>query len=161
MNCTHKSNEQVKQATCFNFAEISWLLAEHKGAEGREPYNRTAGRVPDKSNNLVFFSFAMAPKYIYLENLWHKHLLNPARLTLCLAMCSDRIIVIQGKSLVRSSLNWYVMRQIVYVSHFHQSQYFILRPFWWGNFQIWKITEIFTFGIWRSILSFMEIWYSS
>ena len=34
---------------------MSWLLAEH---EGRGPYNRTAGRVLGKSNNLVFFSFA-------------------------------------------------------------------------------------------------------
>ena len=43
-NCTHRSNEQ---ATCFYFLEMSWLLAEHKGrvlkAEGRVPYNRTAG----------------------------------------------------------------------------------------------------------------------
>ena len=31
----------------------------------------------------VFFSdFAMVPKYIYLENVWHKHLFNPVRLTL-------------------------------------------------------------------------------
>ena len=55
-NCIHRSNEQVKQATCFYFPETSWLLAEHKGrllrAEGRDPCNRTAGRVLAKSNDL-------------------------------------------------------------------------------------------------------------
>ena len=55
---------------------MSWLLAEHKGrvlkAEGRVPYNRTAGRVLAKSNNLVFFSFDMLLKYIYLENVGRK-----------------------------------------------------------------------------------------
>ena len=44
-------------------------------------------------------------------------------------MGSDRIITKQGKSLVVLSLNWYVMTQIVYVSHFHQNQYFLLRYF--------------------------------
>ena len=40
-----------------------------------------------------------------------------------------RIIAKQGNSPVVLSLNWYDMTQIVYVSHFHQSQYFILRQF--------------------------------
>ena len=74
-NCIHRSNEQVKQVACFNFLEMSWLLAEDEGrglrlgAEDREPHRRTAGWVPDKSNNLVFFSFVMLPMQIYLENL--------------------------------------------------------------------------------------------
>ena len=68
-------------------------------------------------------SFAMAPMDIYLENVWHKHRLNPMRLTLCLAVGSDRIISEQGDSLLELPLNWYVMTQIVYVYHFHQSQF--------------------------------------
>ena len=36
-------------------------------AEGGVPYSRTMGRVLAKSNNLVFFSFDMVPKYIYLR----------------------------------------------------------------------------------------------
>ena len=40
---------------------------------------------------LLFFLFAMVPKYIYLENVRHKHRLNPMRLALCLATSSDRI----------------------------------------------------------------------
>ena len=136
-NCTHRSNEQVKQATCFYFPEMSWLLAEHKGqvlrAEGRGWYNRTAGAVLAKSNNLFFFSFDMVLKYIHLENVRRKHWLNPMRMTPYLAMGSDTIIAKQGNSLLGLSLNRYVMTQIIYVYHFHQSQYFILRHFWWGN----------------------------
>ena len=49
---------------------------------------------------------------------------------LCLAVGSDMIIAKQGKGLVGLSWNWYVMTQIVYVSHFHQNQYFLLRHFW-------------------------------
>ena len=80
-------------------------------AEGRGLYNRTVGSVLDKSNNLVFFSFGMVSKNIYLENVRHKHHLNPMRLTLCLAMGSDRIIAKQGNSLLGLSLNRYVMTQ--------------------------------------------------
>ena len=100
---------------------MSWLLAEYEGRglrlgdEDRGPYHRTAGWVQDKSNNLVFFSFAMVPMYIYLENLENR--LN----TWGLALGSDRIIAKQGNSLVGLSLNWYVMVQIVYVYHFYQS----------------------------------------
>ena len=75
--------------------------------------------VPDKSNNLVFFLFAMVPMYIYVENLENR--LNTMRFALCLAMGSDKIIAEQGNSLLRLSLNWYVMTQIVYVYHFYQS----------------------------------------
>ena len=106
---------------------MSWLLAEHEGqglrlgAKDREPYHRTVVWVPDKSNNLVFFSFAMVPMYIYLENLENR--LNTMRFTLCLAMVSDRIIAKRGYSLLGLSLNWYVMTQIVYVHHFYQSQF--------------------------------------
>ena len=106
---------------------MSWSLAQHDrrglklGSEDRGRYHRTAGWVPDKSNNLVFFSFAMVPMYIYLENLENR--LNTMRLALCLAMGSDRIIAKQGNSLLRLSLNWYVMTQIVYVYHFYQSQF--------------------------------------
>ena len=75
--------------------------------------------VPDKSNNLVFFLFAMVPMYIYVENLENR--LNTMRFALCLAMGSDRIIAKQGNSLLGLSLNWYVMTQIVYVYHFYQS----------------------------------------
>ena len=88
-NCIHRSNEQVKQVTCFNFPEMSWLLAEHEGqglrlgAEDRRPYHKTAEWVPNKFNNLAFFSFAMVPMYIYLENL--KIWLNTMRFALCLA----------------------------------------------------------------------------
>ena len=106
---------------------MSWLLAEHEGwglrlgAEVWRTYHRTAGRMPDKSNNLIFFPFTMVPMYIYLENLENQ--LNTIRLALCLAMGSDRIIAKQGNSLLRLSLNWYVMTQIVYVYHFYQSQF--------------------------------------
>ena len=70
-NCIHRSNEQVKQAACFYFQEMSWLPAEHKGqvlrTAGHVAYSRTAGRVLAKSNKLVFFSFDMVPKHIYLR----------------------------------------------------------------------------------------------
>ena len=82
-----------------------------------------------KSNNLVFFSFDIVPKYIYLENVRRKHCLNPMRLALCLAMGSDRIIAKQGNSLLGLSLNRYVMTQIIYVYRLHRSQYFILKHF--------------------------------
>ena len=75
----------------------------------------------DKSNNLVFFSFAMVPMYIYLVNLENR--LNTMRFPLCLAVGSDRTIAKQGNSLLGLSLNWYVMTQIVYVHHFYQSQF--------------------------------------
>ena len=91
------------------------------GAEVWRTYHRTAGRMSDKSNNLIFFPFTMVPMYIYLENLENQ--LNTIRLALCLAMGSDRIIAKQGNSLLRLSLNWYVMTQIVYVYHFYQSQF--------------------------------------
>ena len=106
---------------------MSWLLAEHEGwglrlgAEVWRTYHRTAGRMPDKSNNLIFFPFTMVPMYIYLENLENQ--LNTIRLALCLAMGSDRIIAKQGNSLLVLSLNWYVMTQIVYVYHFYQNQF--------------------------------------
>ena len=90
-------------------------------AEGRGPNNRTACRVLAKSNNLVFLSFDMVPKYIYLESVRHKHCLNPMRLALCLVMGSDIIIAKQGNSLLALSLNRYVMTQIIYVYHFYQS----------------------------------------
>ena len=63
----------------------------------------------------------MIPKYNYLENVGHKHLLNPMRSALCLAMGSDRIVTKQGNRLMGFSLNWYVIAQALYVSHFHQS----------------------------------------
>ena len=105
---------------------MSWLLAEHEGrglrlgAEDQRPYHRIAGWVPDKPDNLVFFSFAMVPMYIYLENLENR--LNTMRFGLCLAMGSDRIIAKQGNSLLGLSLDWYVLTQIIYVYHFCQSQ---------------------------------------
>ena len=75
---------------------MSWLLAERKDqvlrAAGRGSYNRTADWVLAKSNNVVFFSFDMVLKYIYLENVQRKHSLNGIRLELWLAMGSDRII---------------------------------------------------------------------
>ena len=64
--------------------------------------------MPDKSNNLVFFSFAMVSMYIYLENLENR--LNTMRLALCLAMGSDRIIAKQGNSLLGLSLNWCIVK---------------------------------------------------
>ena len=54
---------------------------------------RTVGWVLDKSNNIVFFSLAMVPMYVYLENL--ENWLNTIRFALCLAMGSDRIIAKQ------------------------------------------------------------------
>ena len=91
------------------------------GTEDRGPYHKTAGWVPNKSNNLVFFSFSMVPMYIYLKHLENR--LNTVRFALCLAMGSDRIIAKQGNSLLGLSMNWYVMTQIVYVYHFYQSQF--------------------------------------
>ena len=64
--------------------------------------------MPDKSNNLVFFSFAMVSMYIYLENLENR--LNTMRLALCLTMGSDRIIAKQGNSLLGLSLNWCIVK---------------------------------------------------
>ena len=69
----------------------------------------------------------MAPKYIYLESVRRKHCLNLMRLALCLAMDSDIIMAKQGNSLLALSLNKYAMTQIIYVYHFHQSQYFLMR----------------------------------
>ena len=91
------------------------------GAEDLGPYHRNAGWVPNKYNNLAFFSFAMVPMYIYLVNLENR--LNTMRFPLCLAVGSDRTIAKQGNSLLGLSLNWYVMTQIVYVHHFYQSQF--------------------------------------
>ena len=59
----------------------------------------------------------MVPMYIYLENLENR--LNTMRL----ATSSERIIAEQGNSLLRLSLNWYVVTEIVYVYHFYQSQF--------------------------------------
>ena len=66
----------------------------------------------------------MVPKYIYLENVRHKHRLNPMKLALCLAIGSKRTNAKQGNSLLGLSLNWYVVIKTVYVYHFHQSQLF-------------------------------------
>ena len=80
-NCSHRSNKQVKQATCFYFQEMSWLPAEHKGqvlrTEGQVPYSANAERVLAKSNKLVFFSFDMVPKYIYLRKCATQTLFKP------------------------------------------------------------------------------------
>ena len=88
---------------------MSWLLAEYKErvlrAEGQGPYNKTPGWVLAKSNNPVFFSFDMVPKYIYSEGVRRKHCLNPMRLALYLAMGSDRIIAKQRNRLLGLSLN--------------------------------------------------------
>ena len=88
---------------------MSWLLAEYKDralrAEGQGPYNKTAGWVLAKSNNPVFFSFDMVPKYIYWEGMRRKHCLNLMRLVLYLAMGSDRIIAKQRNRLLGLSLN--------------------------------------------------------
>ena len=157
-NCIYKSNEQVTQATCFYFHEMSWLLTEHKGqvlkAGVRVPYNRIAGRVLVKSNKLVFFSFGIVPKYIYLDSVRRKHCLNPMRLALCLAMGSDRIIAKQGNSLLGLSLNKYVMTQIIYVYHLHQSQYFILKHFLFLYISFEKL--LYHYSIWDTyfVLSF-------
>ena len=77
--------------------------------------------MPDKSNNLVFFSFSMVPMYTYFENLENR--LNTMRFALCLAVGSDRIIAKQGNSFLGLSLKWYVLTQIVYVYHFYESQF--------------------------------------
>ena len=65
---------------------------------------RTVGWVLDKSNNIVSFSLAMVPMYVYLENL--ENWLNIIRFALCLAMGSDRIIAKQGNNLLVLSLDW-------------------------------------------------------
>ena len=65
---------------------------------------RTVGWVLDKSNNIVSFSLAMVPMYVYLENL--ENWLNTIRFALCLAMVSDRIIAKQGNNLLVLSLDW-------------------------------------------------------
>ena len=145
---------------------MTWLLAKHEdsglGAEGRGPYNQTPGRLSDKSHNTVFFfSFAVAPKYIFLKNVRHKHLLNPMRLALCLAIGNYRIIAQQGNSLVGLSLNRYVMTQTIPVYHFHQSQYFIMRHLVMKLVDLKKDQNFLHFGIWRSIINFMRIWYLS
>ena len=113
-------------------------------AEDRGPYNRTVGQVLAKSNKLLFFSFDMVPRYIYLENVQCKHCLNPKRLALCSAMGSDRVIAKEGNSLLGLSLNRYVMTQIIYVYHFHQNQYFILRHFGEKTCRFEKTQKIFT-----------------
>ena len=65
---------------------------------------RTVGWVLDKSNNIVSFSLAIVPMYVYLENL--ENWLNTIRFALCLAMGSDRIIAKQGNNLLVLSLDW-------------------------------------------------------
>ena len=65
---------------------------------------RTVGWVLDKSNNIDFFSLAMVPMYVYLENL--ENWLNTIRFALCLVMGSDRIIAKQGNNLLVLSLDW-------------------------------------------------------
>ena len=65
---------------------------------------RTVGWVLDKSNNIVSFSLAMVPMYVYLENL--ENWLNTIRFALCLVMGSDRIIAKQGNNLLVLSLDW-------------------------------------------------------
>ena len=46
----------------------------------------------------------MIPKYIYQESVRQKHCLNPMRLTLYLAMGSDRTIAKQGEVVFRFHL---------------------------------------------------------
>ena len=65
---------------------------------------RTVGWVLNKSNNIVSFSLAMVPMYVYLENL--ENWLNTIRFALCLVMGSDRIIAKQGNNLLVLSLDW-------------------------------------------------------
>ena len=120
---------------------MSWLLAEHEGRglrlgdKDRGPYHRTAGRVPDKSNSLIFFSFSMVPMYIYLENLEHR--LNTMRLALCLAMGSERMIAKHRNSLLGLSLNCFDANSLC-LPFSLEPVYFILRHFWWGGLWIWK-----------------------
>ena len=83
--------------------------------------------MPDKSNSLVFFLFAMVPMYIYLENLEHR--LNTMRLAIFLAISSERIIAKQGNSLLGLSLNWYDANSLC-LPFSPESVYFILRHFW-------------------------------
>ena len=95
---------------------------------------------------LFFLSFVMVPKDVYLKNMRQKHLLKPMTLTLCLAMGSDRIVTKQGNSLAGLSLNWYIMAQIVYVSHFWPNwvlyfQIFLVRKF----IDLKKTPKFFTF----------------
>ena len=78
---------------------------------------------------LLFFLFAMVPKYIYLENVRYKHRLNPIRLALCLATGSDRIIAKQVTNLLRLSLNWYVMTQIFMFTIFTRVSLFYFETF--------------------------------
>ena len=65
-------------------------------------WNHIIGPRTECRINLItlFFSFAMVPKYIYLEKARHKHLLNTVSLALCLATGSDRIIAKQGNNLI-------------------------------------------------------------
>ena len=122
-NYIHRSRKQVKQATCFNFPEMSWLLAEHEG-QGL----RTGGDIIKPPTGcrinlitLFLFSLSVVPMYIYFKNLENRF--KNVRSPLCLAMTSDRIIAKQGNNLLGFSLNWYVMTPIVYVYHFYQSQF--------------------------------------
>ena len=158
-NCIHRSREQVKQATCFNFPEMSWLLAEHE-----DRGLRTGGHIIKPPTGcwinlitLFLFSFSVVPMYIYLENLGNW--LNNVRSALCLAMGSDRIIAKQGNNLLGLSLNWYVVTPIVYVYHFYQSQFTLF----WDIFgeescRFKKSLEFFTFWHLKEV-QWMGIWY--
>ena len=99
---------------------MSLLPAEHEirrlGADSHGPNNRTL---------VLLCRTAFVISHVV------KTFVKPHEIGyVCLAVCSGRIITKQGKSFVVLSLNWYVMTQIVYVSYFHQNQYFLLRHFW-------------------------------
>ena len=109
---------------------------------------------------LFFLSFVMVPKDFYLKNMRHKHLLNPMALALCLAMGSDRIVTKQGNSLAGLSLNWYIMAQIVYVSHFWPNwvlyfQIFLVRKF----VDLKKHRNFLLFCIGINIINSTGLWY--
>ena len=111
----------------------------------------------------VFSTFVMVPKHIYLKKVQHKHFLNSMRLVLFMfSNGDDRIIAEQRNSFVGLSLNWYVITQIVIFSHFHQSQYFILRHFFGEKTgRLEKAAKFFTLWHWRNIKNFARVWYPS
>ena len=69
-NCIHRSNEQVKQATCFNFPEMPRLLTQHEGRGLRTGRHIIGPRARWRINLITLF-FSHLPWYpcIFIQKI--------------------------------------------------------------------------------------------